>query len=200
MELGFDIDGVVNDLVSHLIGYVDSSFGIKLGKETFKGYWLEKSTYVDDEKLNNEIIESMLKVVCDIDFQVKAKPYKDAVKALKLLKKSGHSLHFITSRNVGKDAENKTAEWFKHNGIKFDSLNHCGINGSKGVLGKNLNLEFYLDDHEMNLTSMYEYKRKWRKGLCLFTQVWNKGHIDGSRFIRLNNWEEVLRHLGVHKR
>lgn len=199
MRLGFDIDGVVNDLDAQLIKHVFKNFGVTLTSDSFKTYWIEKSTYVDDPELNIEIVNSMLSMVGNIDFQVAAKPYKAAVNGIRKLKKAGHSIHFLTCRTKGKINETKTAMWLKQNGLKFDSLNHCGVNGDKGILGRALNLDFYLDDHEPNLETMYAYKKRWHKGLGLFTQPWNKDSIDASKFKRFDNWNEIIRHLGVHK-
>lgn len=200
MRLGFDIDGVVNDLDSALIKHVSDNFGITLSRDSFKDYWIEKSTYVDDPELNTKVVNSMLSVVGEVDFQITAKPYKEAIRGLRTLKKAGHSIHFLTCRTNGKINESKTSTWLRQNGVKFDSLNHCGVNGDKGMIGRSLNLDFYLDDHEPNLETMYAYKKRWRKGLGLFTQPWNKDSIDGSKFIRFDTWNEIIRHLGIHKK
>ncbi|RLD64787.1 MAG: hypothetical protein DRI84_08145 [Bacteroidetes bacterium] len=198
MKLGFDIDGVVNDLDSRLIKFVKDTYNVQLKSEDFKNYWIEKSTYVDDPELNKTIADGMISVVGDIDFQVTAKPYKEAIRGLRILKKAGHTLHFLTNRTIGKENEYKTGKWLRQSGVRFDSLNHCGLNGMKGMLGRSLHLDFYVDDHEPHLETMYKYKKRWTKGLGLFTQPWNIDNIDGSKFVRFNNWDEILRHLGPH--
>jgi hypothetical protein len=58
-----------------------------------------------------------------------------------------------------------------------------------------------MDDCIWHLDDMFRYKNRWRKGLGLFTRPWNENEsIDLSRFLRFNNWKEVIRHLGIHKR
>ena len=75
------------------------------------------------------------------------------------------------------------------------------LNTSKGRVGRSLNLDFFMDDCSWHLADMYRYKSRWRKGLGLFTQPWNKNEvIDITKYIRFDNWKDIIRHLGIHKR
>ena len=200
MNLGFDMDGVICDTATAVIEYINNKHNLNLTSNDITHYWISDITFDSDPKLNKRIVNTMINKFHDIDLQVTAKPCKDAVVVLHKLKKKGNRIHLITNRDLGKDKEKKTALWFKHHNIPFDSLIHCGSKGEKGIVGKSLNLDFYLDDYEGNLESMYLYKNRWRKGLGLLDRSWNKDPIDGSKFIRFNNWESVLRHLGITNR
>jgi uncharacterized HAD superfamily protein len=123
---------------------------------------------------------------------------EEGKQVIRLLKRGGHSIHFITSRS--KKFKELTIQWLRNNKILFDSINFVGHNGEKGVVARSLNLDFFLDDLEKSLESLYKYKKRWRKGLCLLDKPWNADYIDGSRFIRMKNWQAVYRHLGIHNR
>jgi len=199
MRLGFDLDEVVVALCDTLVDYINKEFNLQWTAEDFVEYDLLKNNYVDhDEEYNSQIAKTVLKKVRDIDFQVKAKPYPEAPRLLRMLKREGHSLHFITARDL--TGTEKTKKWLRKYRIPFDSVNHVGFGQEKGPVGRALNLDFYVDDHEFHLESMYKYKKRWTKGLALMTRPWNRDSIDASKFVRINDFKELRRHLGIHKR
>ncbi len=197
MKLGFDLDEVIVALGDLLVNYINEEFNIQWTIEDFVEHDLFKNVYVQDEDYNTEIAKKSLSVVKDIDFQIKAKPYEEASMFIRSLIRQGHSIHFITSRELGCEA--KTIKWLRKYKIPFDTVHHVGF-GEKGPLGRSLNLDCYVDDHETHLESMYKYKNRWRKGLVLMTRPWNRDSYDASRFIRVDNFKELRRHFGIHKR
>ena len=198
MKLGFDLDEVIVALCDLLVNHINDEFNLQWTIEDFVEYDLLKNNYVEDEEYNSKIARSIINVVSNIDFQITAKPYEEASKFIRVLKKEGHSVHFITARKKG--AENKSVKWLRKHKIPFDSVHHLGYRGEKGPVGRALNLDCYVDDHEDHLESMYKYKRRWAKGLVLMTRPWNRDSMDASKFIRVNNFKELKRHLGIHKR
>ncbi len=198
MKLGFDLDEVVVNLCDILVKYMNDKFDLNWAVEDFEEYDLLKNKYSDDEEYSNKISNNLIEVVCDIEFQLTAKPCEGAPEFIRKMKKEGNSIHFITSRKTGK--EDLSAKWLRKYKIPFDTLNHVGFGAEKGRLGRALNLDFYIDDHEGHLESMYRYKKRWNKGLALMERPWNSDSIDGSKFIRIKNWKELTRHLGIHKR
>ena len=198
MKLGFDVDDVVADLTSALIKYIYNTYNITLSDEELRRYSVLDNIFTSDKEVNEKIVIDLAQKSKDSKFQSTIKPYKDAVECIKKLRRSGHTLHYISSRNIG--AEYETAKWFRKHHIPFDSIHSVGLEQEKGMLGRALNLDFYIDDLEEHLESMMKYKKRWRKGLALFTRKWNKDSIDASKFIRLDNWTQISRHLGIHKR
>lgn len=197
MRLGFDVDEVTANLGKEFEKYLKKVYNIHWPLSCFTAFKFENCVFDEDESLNRKIIDDMIIRANDPDFQFEAKPYKDALAAFRKFKKQGHTLHFITNRpEINKD---KTIEWFRVNKIPFDSIDVIGQN-EKGMVGRALNLDFFLDDLERHLESMYRHKNRWHKGLGLLTRPWNKDYIDGSKFIRFNNWREVERHLGIQNR
>ena len=199
MKLGFDLDEVIVALCDLLVDYINEEFNLQWTVDDFVTYDILKNNYVThDEEYNSEIAKTTLSVVKNIDFQINAKPYEDAPKLIRNLKKEGHTVHFITARDKG--VEDKTIQWLRKYKIPFDSVHHLGPGGEKGPVGRALNLDFYIDDHELHLESMYKYKKRWAKGLALMTKAWKRDSIDASKFVRINNFQELRRHLGIHKR
>ncbi len=198
MKLGFDLDEVVVALCDTLVEYMNDKFDLSWTIEDFKQFNLLDNEYSDDEERNNEIGNNLIEVVNDPEFQLTAKPYEGAPQFLRRMRKEGNSIHFITSRRIGKEAF--TVKWLREHKIPFNSLQHIGYGAEKGRFGRTLNLDFYIDDHEDQLESMYKYKKRWNKGLLLMDRPWNRGSIDASKFTRVKNWKEITRHLGIHKR
>lgn len=206
MRLGFDLDGVVVNFQQGISDHLKEEFGIEWEESDFTEFWIEDTVFdPDNEKRNRKIQESCVRTMFEDMYQYKVPPYKDAVKAIKQLKKGGNTIHFITARHT--EHRYETAKWLRKYKIPFDSLNHVGSDRDegdhtveKGMIGRALNLDFYIDDEERHLESMIRYKKRWRKGLVLLDKPWNSAYIDGSKFIRLKNWKEVLRHLGIQNR
>ena len=198
MKLGFDLDEVVVNLIDVLLKYIKEEFDLDWAIDNFVKYDMLKNEFHKDMDENNKIAYRAIDIVSDINVQLTAKPYEEAPPFIRKLKKEGHSIHFITARKSGE--ENKTISWLRKYKIPFNSVNHVGYGGDKGKFGRILNLDFYIDDHEEHLESMYRYKKRWRKGLVLMTRPWNASSYDASRFVRVNNWVELSRHLGIHKR
>jgi len=200
MKLGFDIDEVVCDLTKYLSNYLNENYGLDWRVENWITYDLIKCDYsgCGDEKFNEEIAGDLLSKAYDLNSLRKCPVVEGAARSLQLLKRGGHTLHFITTRELKK--ENITIDWLRANKIPFDSVHHVGHGGQKGFIGRALNLDFFLDDLEKNLNSMLIYKKRWKKGLALLDRPWNRNLYDGSKFIKLNNWNQVVRHLGIHNR
>jgi len=206
MKLGFDIDGIVADMAKAMVEYINKEFSLDYTPEIFKKHNVFDNKYVDDPEENEKVAMAMLKgVIENPEAIVSIEVYEDSKEAIKKLVRSGHSIHFITAR--AQSARESTIEWFRINKIPFDTIHVVGKNGrkgnlvSKGQTARILNLDFFIDDFIDHLGDMFKYKNRWRKGVGLFTRPWNINEpFDASRFIRFNDWNEIIRHLGIHKR
>jgi len=198
MKLGFDIDEVICALCDLANKWLKDNYNIDWTRDDFKSHNLRDNIYVEDPKLNEEITERLIEMINDPEIQMTAKPFPNAAKVMRRFRKEGHSLHFITCRKIG--ADKYSIKWLRNYNIPFDTVHHLGHDCDKGLIGRSLNLDCYVDDLEEHLESMYRYKKRWRKGLVLWTRPWNEDSIDASKFVRINNWEEFIRHLGIHKR
>jgi uncharacterized protein len=205
MKLGFDVDGIIADMATAMIEHMNEKYHLNHTISVFHNHALGLNKYVEDEKLNKEIVNSIQEnVIRNDEALINLKPYDDAIRHLHILKKNGHVLFFVTSRS--KDNEGATIEWFRKNKIPFDGLYVVGQPGvvgqlSKGPFGRALNLDFFIDDDVPNLEEMYRFKNRWFKGLALFSRPWNDWLLlDSDKFIRLNDWPDILRHMGISSR
>jgi len=205
MKLGFDIDGIVANTPLSMVMYINEKFNLNLTEDVFKHPDVFSNTYVGDPEENEEIARVMLEeVVLNAGRMLDIEIYKDAVGAIRKLFRQ-HSIHFITSRPESQ--HQVTIDWMRKHRIPFTTVHSLGSDGpgggkvGKGKIGRALNLDFFIDDAPGNLPDFYRYKKRWRKGIALFTRPWNKDiTIDEGMFLRFNEWDEVIRHLGIHKR
>ena len=144
------------------------------------------------------------KVILNADRMTDVEVYKDAALAMRKLSRQ-HSIHFITARPESQ--HQVTVDWMRKHRIPFTTINSLGSDApgggkvGKGKTGRALNLDFFIDDDPNNLSDFYRYKKRWRNGIALLTRPWNEDiTIDESMFIRFNTCDEVIRHLGIHKR
>lgn len=198
MKLGFDLDETVVDLTSEIEKYLEINYGISWPAECFINYGFRDCKFINDETLNEKIVDDLCIIANDADFQHSAAPAYGAREVLQKLKKVGHQIYFISSRP--KQNQPKTFRWLRENDIPFDGLRIIGLDEQKGPHGRRLNLDMYVDDLEKHLVSMWNYKKKWRKGLLLMDKPWNRQRMDGSKFKRVHNWKEILRHVGIANR
>lgn len=199
MRLGFDLDEVVVNLTAEFEKHLELNYGIEWPLDCFVHYDFVKCRFHEDEELDLRITKEMILLANDADFQFQAEPVEGAQRALQKLKKTGHKIYLITSRPV--QNQPLTFKWLRQHDIPFDGLRVIGHSEEKGRHGMQLRLDMFVDDLEKNLESMLVYKKRWRKGLLLFDRPWNNAsYIDESRFTRVNNWKEILRHVGVSNR
>jgi uncharacterized HAD superfamily protein len=200
MRLGFDLDEVIVNLTAEFERYLKETYGVDWPESCFVAYDFNSCVFDPEDEENNQ------RIIDDMNYQVSqvtnltdaAEPYEEAVEAIRELRRRGHKIYFITSRP--KRLQPMTYKWLRRHGIPFDSLKVIGKDVPKGVYGRNLHLDMFVDDIESNLESMWKFKKRWRKGLLLLDKPWNRAYHDGSRFKRVYDWQEILRHVGVQNR
>ena len=198
MKLGFDLDEVVVSLSPVFERHLKEEYNIDWPINCFRDYGFEDCAFTEDKEKNDAIVKDMLFVANNPDYQFTGEPIEDAIETLFKLKHQGHELHFITNRP--KANKHKTFLWLRKYKIPFTTLHVLGSDAEKGATGARLKLDMFVDDLQKHLEGMLEYKTKWRKGLLLFDRPWNQGSIDGSKYKRVHNWNEILRHVGVANR
>jgi uncharacterized HAD superfamily protein len=205
MKLGFDIDGVVANTPLAMVTYINEKFNLNLTEDVFKHHDVFSNTYVEDLEENEKIATAMLEeVILNADRMAAVEIYEDAAQAIRKFSRY-HSIHFITARP---ESQHKvTIDWMRTNNIPFTTINSLGSDApgggkvGKGKTARSLNLDFFIDDSPSNLSDFYRYKKRWRKGIALLTKPWNENiTIDEGMFLRFGGWNEVIRHLGIHKR
>jgi len=207
MKLGFDIDGITCNMAQAMVDLINEKYDLEYDVNVFKDHNIHNNMYTDDPELNEEIAMTMRTgIIENSETLVELPVHEEAVEALKRLYRYGHSLHHITARPSTQ--RKATIEWLRKNFIPFDTVHVMGSDGKegaalktgKGRLGRSLNLDFYLDDCVWHLSDMYRYKNRWRKGLGLFNRPWNVGVAIDYTMTRFDNWNDIIRHLGIQKR
>lgn len=198
MNLGFDLDEVVVDLVTEFNTHVGVNYGIEWTIEDFIEFDIAQCHFHHEPEVNGKIQKELLKLANDAEFQFQAQAFPDARRAIQQLKRSGHKIIFITSRP--KQNQPLTFRWLRQNDIPFDTLEVIGHEEEKGFYGRRHHLDMFVDDCLPHLESMVKYKKRWRKGLLLLDKPWNSDYIDTNRYKRVKNWKEILRHVGVQNR
>jgi uncharacterized HAD superfamily protein len=197
MKLGFDLDGVISNTVDKTIEIFNKRFNKNLSTDAIKTFNLSDNEYDEDIEKNKKFALKFIECINDPEVQAECKPYSDAASSLRKIKSYGHTIHIITSRP--KENYNSTIEWLRKHKIPYNSAHIIG-SADKGMFGRLLNLDMYVDDFEPNLESMWKYKKRWRKGLLLLDRTWNDGYLDVNKFKRVYNWDDVVRHLGIQNR
>ncbi len=191
MRIGFDLDEVVVDLTGPLVKLANDHYDLELSRDSFQIYDFKNNVYVDDTKLNDEIIDFLIYYANDEEFQFKAEPCAGAVNTLLYLNWLYHTIYFITSRPV----ENKgtTEDWLRKYNIPHAELIVLGYGVEKGPAGKHNHLDFFLDDRISHLESMLKHKRDWPGGLFVIDRPWNRY---SEKFNRIYDWSEVGKTIG----
>ncbi len=197
MKLGFDLDGVISDTVDKTVEIFNERFDKELSVNDIKSFKLLENKYDDDPETSDKLALEFIDCINDPIVQAECKVYPDAAAALRKIKSFGHTIHIITARP--KENYDQTIKWLRKNKIPYHSAHVIGL-AEKGMFGRSMNLDMYVDDFEANLESMWRFKKRWRKGLLLLDRVWNNGYLDVSKFKRVYNWDEIVRHLGVQNR
>lgn len=190
-KLGFDIDEVLVKTMDKAQKYLYNEFGVELDFNTITEFRLNEHPLYEEY---SEAFESLFEKFQDMDFFDDCSPYGEAVKVLKKLNKKGHELYFISNRP--KNGEEKTALWFRKHKIPFTKIYHTNFHREKGSVGRQLNLDFYVDDRPKDIESMLKYKHRWTKGLFIFDKPWNKDYYD-SKVGRIYDWYDILNVINI---
>lgn len=196
MRLGFDLDEVVVDLTAEMEIYLKEKYGLDLSKDVFQLYKFADCVFHEDRMKNDAIVKELIRLADDAEFQLGAKPVEGAAECLRRFKRSGHKLYFITHRP--KENRSSTFKWMRDNRIPYDEVFVTGKTAEKGLLGRKLKLDMYVDDLEIHLDSMLKYKRRWPRGLLLMDRPWNSNLVTGDRFVRVKSWSDIFYHVNVH--
>jgi uncharacterized HAD superfamily protein len=205
MKLGFDIDGIVANTPLAMVSYINEKFDLNFTETVFNHHDVFSNTYDDDPEQSKRIARAILEeVILNKDKMGALEPYEDAAEAIRILSRQ-HTIHYITSRPQSQ--HRITVDWMRSHRLPFTTVNSLGTdlpgggNQGKGKVARSLNLDFFIDDDPSNLPDLYRYKKRWRKGVALFTRPWNINHtVDESKFLRFDEWHAVIRHLGINKR
>lgn len=198
MNLGFDLDEVIAQTAQMALNHLNEVFECYYEFDALRSFQFSENFFSDKKVEQDAVVECLIWAVSDEKMMYKVKPYKEAVKALTLLKHQGHKIFIVTKRPSS--MKSMTAEWLKVNDIPFNKLIHTN-HKPKSEYTLKYSLDCFVDDLESNLLDLYKNQARWKKGLMLMTKPWNENdYIDRSKFIRVNNWTDVLKGVDIGNR
>jgi len=198
MNLGFDLDEVISKTAHMAIDYCNYELGTNAKVEDLNHFWFQKNIFTANEEKQKAMCSAMTWAVHSEDMLATVKPYKNAVKCLNILNKSGHKIYIITKREH--DFKDSTATWLCHNNIPFTKLVMTDGN-EKGQHIKKYKLDCYVDDCLPNLEEMAQAQLRWRKGLMVLTRPWNSWlNFNPDIITRVNTWQDIIRNIEIGNR
>jgi len=198
LNLGFDLDEVICKTAEMALHHLNDIFNYEYSFDALNNFCFEENSFSNKEDEQRIMVECLLWAIKDPVMMSSVKPYKEAVKAIKFLKHQGHKIFIVTKR--GKDLKEITEKWLILNNVKYDKLIITDVK-NKGDAILKYKLDCFVDDLEDNLYDLFKAQPRWNKGLMLLTKPWNVGeYIDKSKFIRVNNWQDILRNINVGNR
>lgn len=194
MQIGLDIDEVVCSLVPEILDSVNDVWGVRHSIDIFSTYNFFANSYTECEKTNKDIATDIIKWVNDPEYLYKAQPYAGVAEFVSTLLSQGHEVHFITARP--QSTFDATLNWFHKYGIPYTSINVIGNSNCKGVLGKDLGLDIYVDDHVDNIEAMVKNTNIIN---FLIARPWNI-YYNNDNVIRIKELQELGRYLDATRR
>ena len=182
-KLGIDFDDVLIDFMSHVVYYHNATYNTSLTRDDHFSFDLHEVW-----NMSKEEAEKRLDAFTKSDHHKDILPVEGAQESLKRLFEK-YELIIITARD-----KNVSDESFhlikKHFGDIFSSVHFIYDNGvkqtTKGLLAKNLGIDFFIDDSITNVIHTHE------AGITtfLFDTPWNRDFNDGN-IKRVHSWKEI---------
>lgn len=189
-NIGFDVDGVLVDILPALNNYHNETYGTSFQREDYMFFDLSKVWGGAYE----EAIEKVERFYASPYF-TDIKPFPGAIEGVKELHKY-HDLFVITSRwGLAKEETKRWINAYFPNqfaGIHF-SHNKGTImaQGKKSALCRELELDIFVEDH-------LDYARECVFGknkVILFDMPWNQSSSLPRGIFRVHSWEELLKRI-----
>ncbi len=201
LKLGFDIDEVISHLTPLLSEYLKSRWNINFNFSTINIADILNMEFTKDPELNKKIGQDLIDTANDPIFQNRAKPIDGAQKVIEKYS-IDNEIYFITSRPISKDGFNRTKIWLGDNEFPYDFIYHTGHNIEKGIVAKELQLDFFVEDRVKHVNSLLKYgdNTMWKKGIVILRKPWNIHRIvvfskSNTTIRRYDNWNEIDNHL-----
>lgn len=191
MIIGLDLDEVCCDLVGNVCGHIHDVYDHKHNSEVFGSYNFHENDYTGNEELNAEVADDLITQVTNTVFLSMCPPINGTVEAVNTLKSKGHEVHILTARAEGE--ESNTIEWLNKHGYEVDSVTHIGFGSCKGVVGKAMGLDVFVDDHTYNIDSMLEHTDA---KVYLINKPWNIDYYN-KRVTRIGHVSDLLNELNL---
>lgn len=189
LVVAIDIDEVLMPHFQDLIKYYNRLYGTHLTLSDNH----PKDTKNWGTSDRNEAITRVQKFFSTDEFK-KSQPFEEAKQAVKMLAER-YKLVVITSRDT--IIEESTRQWLNEHFVElFDEVHFTSMysldgskSGSKAQIGKELNIDYLIDD---SFDHIQEASENNIKGLLFGDYPWNKDVTLPENVQRVKDWKEVL--------
>ena len=186
MLIGLDLDEVLCDLATHMCDYIKLEHDKEHDHDIFSSYNFYENDYTGSDVKNAKVADDLIVQVNKADWLGQALPISGIPKAVQTLKLMGHEIHILTARAEGE--EDYTSRWLLKFQIPFDSVTHIGYGSCKGVVGKEMGLDVFVDDHTYNIEQMLEYTDA---DIYIVTRPWNVDY-NNEKVTRINHVSALI--------
>lgn len=139
--IGFDLDGVIADIVGQLLLFLRVKSGIELSRDDLVSENIETCTPISRESLTT--------FFRDPAFFTTIRPVSGARRLLATLRSCGHPVHIVTDRFWYAGLHQHTEAWLWEHGIPFDSLRFARKTEKQEVVSE-LGLRWFIEDQLSN--------------------------------------------------
>ena len=192
MNIGIDIDNTITEVQDEL-NKAAYEYAVKLGKNINNA-----ENPLEDIKNNGDVYkkkfeftyEELKYFLKNIQEEItnKAKPRINAVETINKLRREGHKIFIITARDseFNDDPYLLSKNWLDKNNIEYDKLI---VNArEKGVVCKNENIDFFIDDQ---LNNCLDVLKEGIKVIRISKEISKNAEI-----VDLDNWNKIYEFIG----
>jgi 5'(3')-deoxyribonucleotidase len=180
LNVGFDLDGVLADIVGQLIHYLDFSSGITVQRAALVSEDVETCVPITKEEIATYFR--------DPRFFRTLKPLPGAARLLRALHSAGHAVHIVTDRFWYEGLHADTEAWLRRHQMLFDSLRFAS-KAMKQEVALQLDLTLFVEDQLSNANRL--------SSVCdvlLLDRPYNRGDTE-SRVQRVKTLGQVARRI-----
>lgn len=195
LKIGIDIDNVIANSYPAFLAKFNEVFATQIKyEEIFDFYYLEKHPNVKHDKAKDFIH----KLLVDEEFQLNILPYERVLPIISNWKKTGHRIHYITSRpHTSRDL---TYRWLEKHGFLlpgttldlFNSTQHFNkhrkkIREYKKMVAEKRGVNLFIEDSR-------EIAETMEIDVLLLDRPWNQGKLP-KNVKRVKDWEEIEKYI-----
>lgn len=146
-NIGVDLDGVIADIVTQLIRFSRTEYGLDLAPSTFQSENIETCTPINAEQLTT--------LFCDPTFFRTMRAIRGVRPSLSGMVAAGFAVHIVTDRFWYPGIQDDTRNWISQRMIPATSVVFASKN-EKQTVARDLELGWFIEDQRSNANLLSE--------------------------------------------
>jgi 5'(3')-deoxyribonucleotidase len=186
--IGVDLDGVIADIVTQLVRFSRTEYGLDLSPSTFESENIETCTPINAEQLR--------RLFCDPKFFRTMRAIPGARTSLARLVDAGFTVHIVTDRFWYPGIHDDTRYWISRRAIPATSVVFAN-KSEKQTIARDLEFRWFIEDQRSNANLLSNVCR-----VLLLDRPYNQGMLASNvqRTKSLNVASEIIRQHVVKER